>query len=191
MFHTHKKVYKNLNLLQKTGLKNIGKDYYSPFSHENELVKPGYHKLKLDRYGTIVELTSTRRVGFHRISFPDKKDNAVLLNLGGKLGPSDIVFGTIQKTGKSELRGMLVNGRTIRRPKDTPVFFAIQFSVPIQSMYSFAAKDVQRIEGNNEGAVLVLEESDGPVLMKVGISYVSSENAYQRALRGCLYYRCQ
>ena len=34
-------------------------DCSSPFSHEGEVVKAGYHKLFLDRYGIQAELTST------------------------------------------------------------------------------------------------------------------------------------
>lgn len=165
--------------LEKAGRKKLVKDYYSAFSHENEIVKPGYHKVYLERYQTEVELTSTQRVGFHRISFPGDEGNAILLNLGGKLGPSDIVYGELEKTSDSELVGMLVNGTTIRRPKDTPVYFSLQFSVPIRSLSSFKEDGVQKIEGREQGAIIVLEETDGPVLMKVGISYVSSENAAQ------------
>jgi predicted alpha-1,2-mannosidase len=163
--------------LKYLGINKIKKDYYSPFKHENEIVKPGYHRVYLERYNTTVELTSTKRVGFHRISFPEEKHNAILLNMGGTLGPSDIVFGELTKTGDCEVRGMVVNGRTIRRPKDTPVFFTIQFSVPIRTMSSFKEQDVQRIEGNDRGAIIILEKEEGPVLMKVGLSYVSSENA--------------
>lgn len=165
--------------LKETGMNNIGKDYFSSFNHEDEIVKPGYHRVYLERYNTKVELTSTKRVGFHRISFPEDRNNAILLNLGGTLGPSDIVFGELTKIGDYEIRGMVVNGRTIRRPKDTPVFFTIQFSAPIRKLSSFKEKNVQRIEGSNNGAIIVLGKSEGPILMKVGLSYVSSENAAQ------------
>ncbi len=41
-------------------------NYQSSFSHDDETVFPGYHQLKLKDYGINVELTSTRRVGFHK-----------------------------------------------------------------------------------------------------------------------------
>ena len=40
--------------------------YRSSFSHSNEVCQAGYHAVTLDRYGILVELTSTDRVGFHR-----------------------------------------------------------------------------------------------------------------------------
>ncbi len=36
--------------LDKNTIKNIAKDYYSTFSHDKEIVKPGYHKVFLERY---------------------------------------------------------------------------------------------------------------------------------------------
>ncbi len=43
--------------------------YKSAFSHDSEVVRPGYHQVTLDRYQITAELTSTARVGFHQVSF--------------------------------------------------------------------------------------------------------------------------
>jgi putative alpha-1,2-mannosidase len=48
----------------------LGMDAYaSDFSHDDEIVHPGYHKVVLKTYGITAELTSTTRVGFHRYTF--------------------------------------------------------------------------------------------------------------------------
>ena len=39
--------------------------YQSAFTHDGEIAKPGYHKVKLTDYDITAELTSTMRVGFH------------------------------------------------------------------------------------------------------------------------------
>ncbi|MDO1499354.1 hypothetical protein Q2T40_03740 [Winogradskyella maritima] len=59
------------------------------FSHESEKVTPGYHYLKLDRNNIEVELTSTKRVGFHKYNFraEDGEKRAILFNLHTPLGP--------------------------------------------------------------------------------------------------------
>jgi predicted alpha-1,2-mannosidase len=163
--------------LERLGIRNIANDYFSAFSHDRETVKPGYHSVYLERYKTTVELTSTKRVGFHRISFPGGDNNVILLNLGGTLGPSEIIHGKVEKTGDHELRGMVMNGKTRRRPNDTPVFFAIQFNRPILSLSSFSGDNQELIQGENDGAIIQLGETDDPVLMKVALSYVSSEQA--------------
>ena len=41
-------------------------DFFSSFSHDKEVVAPGYHKVELERYQITAELTSTTRVGFHK-----------------------------------------------------------------------------------------------------------------------------
>ena len=92
-------------------------DYYSAFSHQKEVIHPGYHKLELDRYRITAELTSTLRVGLHKYTFPANSDTAFLLNLSGRLGPSDITGGFLEQTSPTEIRGYLVNEPTKRRPK--------------------------------------------------------------------------
>ena len=56
--------------ITSTDYSGLYHDYYSKFSHDSETVKPGYHSLTLDRYNIKAELTSTKRVGFHRYTFP-------------------------------------------------------------------------------------------------------------------------
>jgi len=46
------------------------KNYASKFSHDDEVVKAGYHKVVLQDHKITAELTSTTRVGFHRYTYP-------------------------------------------------------------------------------------------------------------------------
>ncbi len=49
---------------------NLGeKGWKSSFSHDTEIIEPGYHKLFLDRYKTQVEYTSTDRMAFYRLTY--------------------------------------------------------------------------------------------------------------------------
>ncbi len=48
-------------------------DFYSEFSHETERISPGYHLVVLKKYGITAELTSTKRVGLHKYTFPANK----------------------------------------------------------------------------------------------------------------------
>ena len=47
----------------------VFKDFYSKFNHQAEKASPGYHLVDLERYGISAELTSTKRVGFHKYPF--------------------------------------------------------------------------------------------------------------------------
>lgn len=147
--------------------RDIFNEYCSKFSHEKEKVAPGYHYVELEKYEIVAELTSTKRVGFHRYTFPEKAQAAIVFNVNGELGPSNIVDGTLKQTGEKQLQGQLVNAPTIRRPKPASVFFSVEFNTKIKS--------VQKDE--TSGNYLVELENVTPVLMKAAISYTSIENA--------------
>jgi predicted alpha-1,2-mannosidase len=155
--------------ISKTEKVNIFTDFYSKFSHKTEKITPGYHSLILERYQITSELTSTKRVGFHRYTFPENvKNRAVLFNLNTILGPCENTNGILEKNNKNELSGTFVMSATTRRPKPLTVYFKININESITSI----EKD------SNTGNYLVhLADSDKKVLMKVGISYTSIENA--------------
>lgn len=57
--HVHAWQLSALSVMPVNGeIKNLKEDYYSPFSHENEIVAPGYHKVELKRYNITAELTT-------------------------------------------------------------------------------------------------------------------------------------
>ncbi|MGE6356133.1 GH92 family glycosyl hydrolase [Flavobacterium sp. NPDC079362] len=148
--------------------KDIFTSFYSKFSHETEKITPGYHSVLLDKYQITAELTSTKRVGFHRYTFPEKEQKAILFNLNTILGPCDNTNGILQKNSDDELSGSLVLSTNFRRPKPLTVFFKIKLNTPITS-----------IEHDNKtnNYLINLDKADKTVLMKVGISYTSVKNA--------------
>lgn len=157
-------------------------EYQSEFSHDDEVVQPGYHKVHLKKYGITAELTSTARTGFHRYSYPSSKDAYILFDVGAYLAHSPMVKSEVKKISDKEIAGMSLMKATGRRRKDTPVYFVAQFDQPLTEFGGWKegklteANDV--IDGENVGAFVRFETSDDkPVLMKVGISYVSVEGA--------------
>lgn len=52
--------------------------YRSRFSHENEVVKPGYYSVLLEDYQIQAELTATERVAFQRFTFPQGQEKHIL-----------------------------------------------------------------------------------------------------------------
>lgn len=154
--------------INDTNKESIYTDFNSKFSHETEKITPGYHYLELDRDQTKVELTSTKRVGFHKYQFANKEQAAILFNLNGVLGPCEISEGKLTKTGDYEITGELVNDPTIRRPKPTTVFFKVILDSKIDAI------DKDEETGNY---LVSLSGDKKDVLMKIGISYTSVENA--------------
>ena len=128
-------------------------DHASPFSHEGEVVRPGYHRLFLDRHGIGVELTATTRVGFHRYDYGDNERRRVVIPLSGPLGPVEIGGATLRQTGPRELEGSLVNEATRRRPRATPLFFVVRFDSDIADL---------QLAQDKAGALVDLAKSGGP-----------------------------
>lgn len=153
-------------------LESVFADHSSKFDHSKEEVRPGYHKLELERYSVGVELTSTTRVGFHRYTFAPDKKAGVLFNLGGLLGPSEIVNGSMEKIGAREIQGSLVNAPTIRRPRAFQVYFHVQFNRDIEDWLARSDSVANKV-------VTTFSNTPGqePILMKVGLSYTSKEGA--------------
>lgn len=158
------------------------KVYGSKSSHVKETVKPGYHSVVLDSYGIKAELTSTTRVGFHRYQFPEAAESYILLDLGTLLGPSGTLKGLSKKVSSNEIQGYALMDKTMRRPKPIYVYYTIQFDAPFETMQAWQngklSGATQLFEGSNGGVYLKFDTSKAKtVLMKVGISYVSEEQA--------------
>ena len=64
--------------------------FQSPFTHENEVVEPGYYRVWLDKYGILAELTATAHAGMHRYVFPVTEKKHLLLDLVHGIGSKPV-----------------------------------------------------------------------------------------------------
>ncbi|SDL28963.1 alpha-1,2-mannosidase, putative [Catalinimonas alkaloidigena] len=163
---------------------HLGMDaYQSRFSHEGEVAEPGYHKVHLQEYNIGVELTSTTRVGFHRYTFPRTDSAFVLFDTGAYLAHGPTEHSEVRRVSDREIEGMAVMGKTIRRPKETPVYFVARFSKPFAHFGGWQdstrlTQAVNRLGGKHAGAYLHFQMTDQEsLLLKVAISYTSLANA--------------
>ena len=159
---------------------SVFKNKSSYFSHKKEVVAPGYHKVVLERYDINAELTASNRVGMHRYEFQNAKQRGIIFELGGLLGPSEMIRGGFKKVGKSEIQGYTVNGATIRRPKDTPVYFHATFDQPIKAILLYHEGKVLPFDswdGVSGKILVVFESTSKPLSMKVGVSFTNEEGA--------------
>lgn len=152
----------------------------SGFSHNDEIVHPGYYKVLLQRYGVTVELTSTTRVGFHRYTFPASHPAYLAFDTGARL-MGKIASSAVRQVSPQEIAGYSVMAPTRRRPNPFTVYFVAQFSQPVK----FGAwrnkklvAGVKAISGKHVGAYVSFPTTNGEqVLLKVAISYTSEANA--------------
>ena len=155
--------------------------YGSKYSHDKETVKAGYHQIYLESYGINVELTATTRVGFHRYTFPKSETSHIHVDFSTFLGPNDTESGTAKKVNNREIEGHALMAPTIRRPKATAVYYVIQFDKDFEKLGTWQHGQLlekEEIAGEKTGVYVSFPtDSDEKRLMKVGISYVSVEQA--------------
>ena len=105
--------------------------YRSRFSHDTEVSRPGYYEVTLDDYGVKAQLTTTRRVGVHKYTYPaDSENQRIVL---------DMIHGIYNYDGKvlwTNIRvenDTLVTGYRITNgwARTNYTYFAMSFSKPI------------------------------------------------------------
>ncbi|WP_321426086.1 GH92 family glycosyl hydrolase [uncultured Bacteroides sp.] len=151
----------------------------SPFSHKDEKAYPGYYSVILKDGNIKTELTSTTYAGVHRYSFPKGTPKSIVIDLAHSLDNEFIYESDIEKTGINEISGMR---RTRGWVDNQYVYFVAQFSQPIQSLTFFdEGKKVLNnttLKGKNIQVVAGFNSKDNnPIVVKVGLSIVSRENA--------------
>ncbi|MBA4848911.1 GH92 family glycosyl hydrolase [Emticicia sp. BO119] len=163
---------------------NPDSGYRSRYDKADESATPGYYSVLLKDDHIKAELTTTRRVGMHRYTFPKARRSNILLDLGHEIGNNE-------KSGYSMLK--IAGDSTIEGYKDangTMVYFVAKFSKPFDyygtwdSEYKtpesaegfWPYKDEEK--GLNVGAfVSYATKEDEQILVKVAISFVSIEGA--------------
>jgi len=216
----HAWIMSGVNIMPVTGqVRACGgeKEWKSRFSHDGEIMEPGYHKVYLERYKTQVEYTATERVVFYRIKYDEAAEARLLLQLGGFVGAASYVDGDVKLVSPTRLEGS--HGMTDRLwggPKLTHVFFVLDINRPVQQMDAWKGQvkkliDVtefsdpvkpERIQKgyfghlkgrlfrnapeDQTGVCLAYGvKQDDEVLVKIGISYTSIENARKNLETEC------
>ncbi len=156
------------------GVKGTG--YQSSYDHKEEKAVPGYYAVVLKDYNVLAELTATRRVGFHRYTFPKTDSARVIIDLAHPNGAEDLI---ITKVNDHEIEGLR---RSHGWAWDQYVYFVAQFSKPFKS-FEIAKNDtllgtLTSSRGKNIKAVATFSAREKEaILVKVGISAVSCEGA--------------
>src|SRR5689334_13135188 len=148
----------------------------SRFYHAEEVVKPGYYQVNLHDYKIQVQLTATERVGFHQYNFSYSKNAHILVDL--KEGIGDKAIEThLEKINDSTLYGYRFSKGWAPNQQ---LYFAIRLSVPMKQfeVYNNLQKpEGQSAKGDWVKGIISLADDNHLVLLKVGISPVSSDNA--------------
>lgn len=150
---------------------NDDETYYwqATYTHDNEIVKPGYYAIEIEKYNIDVELTATERVGFHRYNYKGEGNSKLLIDLEYGTGWDELVKGEVKQVSKNSIEGKRFSTGWA---KDQRLFYYTQFSKDINN--------IEIVRENDElGTYTVIIEFDGngELMVKTAISPVSIENA--------------
>ena len=131
--------------------------------HSNETARPGYYALKIDKPEVNVELTATKRAGFHRYTFGKGQKALFRLDLLQGIG-----WDSLNRCQLRQITPTMITGyrTSIGWAKNQQVYFAAEFSAPVKITST-----------NDTIALLEVANTDKPVLIKVGLSAVNEGNA--------------
>ncbi|WP_347160111.1 GH92 family glycosyl hydrolase [Pontibacter chitinilyticus] len=155
----------HLPILPVSGEANVNVEYGSRFSHDSETAKPGFYGVTLLDDQVQVDLTSTLRCGYHQYRYAAGKDRKIVFKLSRS--NERVTDWNMEKVGETAVQGFQETG-------DQTVYFYGVLNEVIQQL------DV-RGKGTKDGlAVLSLRDGGSkPVELKVGLSFVSTQNAKQ------------
>jgi predicted alpha-1,2-mannosidase len=191
--HTHlsgaQGKYGNILVQPVTGPVTPGK-LASPRNAEQ--AAPGYYTAMLTRYGVRAEVSSTRRTGIHRYTFPASQDAHLTVDVehclsrGNGKGWEDQHFdgGEVHVVSPREISGVGRYSGGWNRGGEYRVYFDLQTDAPVRASRTWTGSSIT----NDKDAIVTTETPLGAILdfstrpnqaihVKVGISFISIEQA--------------
>ncbi len=166
-------------------------------TYSNQLASPGYYSNYLNKYGIKTEVTASQRGGLSRFTFPKGQSN-ILLNLG--TGLTNETGASLRIVNDREIEGSRMTGSFCYNDgSERPVYFVLRFSQKADGFgawkkmpkmqaedswsstsgkYKYYSDYQYPLSGDDIGAWFSFStKADESIMVKVGISYVSTANA--------------
>ncbi|RAJ08478.1 putative alpha-1,2-mannosidase [Chitinophaga skermanii] len=151
--------------------------YGSHYSHQRETAKAGFYAVHLDDYNIDVALTASERVGFHKYTFKSNDPAHIIIDLKEGIGWDQSTDTYLKQIDDYTFVGYRMSKGWA---EDQRLWFAIQTNQPIKHFAVYndqALEQGKEVKGKRAKGVISFDKNPGTVLLKVGISPVSSENA--------------
>lgn len=168
-------------------LDNPDEGYRSRFDRKDEHATSGYYSVLLKDYNVKAELTSTKRVGFQRYTFPKSSQSNIIFDIGNRQGES----GAIKESKVTITADGRIEGYVITLPEyvkkyqagaDVAMYFSAILDKKAATFGVFnktGNKAGEReVSGEGAGAYFTFDTKDGEsITVKIGLSYTSIANA--------------
>ncbi|MBB1285172.1 glycoside hydrolase family 92 protein [Flavisolibacter sp. BT320] len=163
--------------------------YRSRFDRKDEVSTAGYYSVLLKDYGIRAELTATKRVAFHRYTFPASTEAHILFDIGNRQGES----GQVKDAEVKLLSNGRVEGWVTTLPEyiqkyqpgaSVTMYFSAVISKKPSGFGIFNGANViagqPAATGNGAGVYLTFSTKEKEAItIKAGLSYTSIANARQ------------
>ncbi len=160
---------------------DLNKDLYHHFSHADETAFPGYYSVNLKKEAIYAELTTTKRTGLHRYTFPKNSPKNILIKITNSTGNKRVENGKVTilphiNTVEGSVRTFGTFGG---RYGGQEIFFSARFDMDFSSYGIWNGKEYTENQqsGSGDQLIAVISFNKPIVIVKIGISYVSIENA--------------
>ncbi len=163
----------------------------SKFSHDDEIVQPGYQRVFLRNNRIWTELTATERVSFYRFRYTEDAQARIIVNLGGFLANSTMENAVVTRISDTEIEGSV---SSVKRywggPEDVKLFFVIRFDRSFDRIDAWqgneTATDIADARGDSLAVAAAFQLRKGEeVKMKIGLSYTTIDNARNNLEQEC------
>lgn len=148
---------------------------------DNETISPAYISTHFPEINVITEITATKRAGFFKFTWGNPKTPTVIIDVNSDEGEGYIKI----DIENSEIIGYnpvrrIYNG--IGKPAGISGYFVAKFNSKFTKSGTFAGDEIsdtatEQINKNQIGAFVSFPETDKVVLVKIGTSFTSIENA--------------
>ncbi len=179
-------IYADVPLLPWTGevtSPGSSADYALAFTHDHERAQPGYYGVDFDN-GVKAELTVTERAGIGRIEFPAGATRTLLVKAGSSATAGEekrkADTSTVEIRGPDTVAGSVHSGGFCGSDSDYVLYFVLKFERPFAAFGTWTtmvSAGSRTATGHGAGAYVTFPAGTQPVMVKVGLSFVSIDNA--------------
>jgi predicted alpha-1,2-mannosidase len=177
--------FRVLPVIGNSGQKDYLAQRYNLFSHRDEVAFPGFYAVRFQKQGVLAELTAGEHTGFHRYTFSKEEMPHILIDVSSALGHGKTTEGEVHVIrDKQEVVGAIKTfGSFAGRYGGEKIYFAAHFNQPFAGYTLWSDKisyqNKSDAQGDKLGADLSFNKlgTEQVVELKLGISYVSVENA--------------
>ncbi len=148
-----------------------------PYSHSYETAVPGYYAVYLQSLDCLAEMTADIHSGVHRYTFNTSSDARLFIDITSTAGNYGAAKGEVEVDENGMISGSAEIGAAFSsRYEGLPVYFVATVDKEIKSYEIIGDK-------NDLGIDINFGDIKGqPLEMKVGISFVSKENALENLI---------